>query len=134
MERYTERDINGVARIKPGYCEAAAVIMAAQRLAEYEDAEEQGLLLRLPCKIGATIYALAKCCQIQMSCDDDAAYRLKYDYEQPKIKPKIIELKFILNFLRHSGGLIPWHFLTREEAEKALTEINENNYESEETP
>lgn len=28
----------------------------ANRLAEYEDMEEQGLLLRLPCKVGDTIY------------------------------------------------------------------------------
>lgn len=27
-----------------------------QKLAEYEDLEEQGLLLRLPCKVGDTIY------------------------------------------------------------------------------
>ena len=27
-----------------------------ERLAEYEDLEEQGLLLRLPCKVGDTIY------------------------------------------------------------------------------
>jgi hypothetical protein len=28
----------------------------AEKLAEYEDLEEQGLLLKLPCKIGDTIY------------------------------------------------------------------------------
>ena len=28
------------------------------RLAEYEDAEEQGLLLRLPCKVGDVIYEI----------------------------------------------------------------------------
>ena len=28
------------------------------RLAEYEDAEEQGLLLRLPCKVGDTVYEI----------------------------------------------------------------------------
>ena len=28
----------------------------ANRLAEYEDMEEQGLLVRLPCKVGDTIY------------------------------------------------------------------------------
>ena len=28
----------------------------ADKLAEYEDAEEQGLLLRLPCKVGDTVY------------------------------------------------------------------------------
>ena len=27
-----------------------------EKLAEYEDAEEQGLLLRLPCKIGSILY------------------------------------------------------------------------------
>ena len=30
---------------------------AADKLAAYEDAEEQGLLVRLPCKVGDTIYA-----------------------------------------------------------------------------
>ena len=29
------------------------------RLAEYEDLEEQGLLLRLPCKVGSTVYHIA---------------------------------------------------------------------------
>ena len=29
---------------------------ALKKLKEYEDAEEQGLLLRLPCKVGDTIY------------------------------------------------------------------------------
>ena len=28
------------------------------RLAEYEDLEEQGLLLRLPCKVGDTVYRI----------------------------------------------------------------------------
>ena len=29
-----------------------------QKLADYEDAEEQGLLLRLPCKVGDTVYVV----------------------------------------------------------------------------
>ena len=29
-----------------------------KKLAEYEDAEEQGLLLRLPCKVGDTVYSV----------------------------------------------------------------------------
>ena len=32
-----------------------------ERLTEYEDAEEQGLLLRLPCKVGSTVYAICTC-------------------------------------------------------------------------
>lgn len=35
-------------------CEPFKDVM--KRLAEYEDAEEQGLLLRLPCKVGDTVY------------------------------------------------------------------------------
>ena len=35
-----------------GYC-------AIEKLAAYEDAEEQGLLLRLPCKVGDTVYHIA---------------------------------------------------------------------------
>ena len=30
-----------------------------QKLADYEDLEEQGFLLRLPCKLGDTIYSIA---------------------------------------------------------------------------
>lgn len=33
---------------------------ALDKLAEYEDLEEQGLLLRLPCKVGDTVYRISK--------------------------------------------------------------------------
>lgn len=36
-----------------GYC-------AIEKLAAYEDTEEQGLLLRLPCKVGDTLYRVNK--------------------------------------------------------------------------
>ena len=31
-------------------------IKASEKLAEYEDLEEQGLLVRLPCKVGTEVY------------------------------------------------------------------------------
>ena len=31
------------------------------KLKEYEDLEEQGLLLRLPCEVGSTVYAICTC-------------------------------------------------------------------------
>ena len=34
---------------------------AYKKLAEYEDLEEHGLLLRLPCKVGSTVYAICTC-------------------------------------------------------------------------
>lgn len=36
------------------------LIDSANKLAEYEDLEEQGLLLRLPCKVGDTVYIITK--------------------------------------------------------------------------
>lgn len=38
------------------YCDIQQKMI--DKLAEYEDAEEQGLLLRLPCKVGDTIYVI----------------------------------------------------------------------------
>ena len=37
-------------------CSCCPISEAINKLAEYEDLEEQGLLLRLPCKVGDTIY------------------------------------------------------------------------------
>lgn len=45
------------------------------RLAEYEDAEEQGLLLRLPCKAGDTVYAIDKKGEIVERHIYDVEYR-----------------------------------------------------------
>ena len=32
-----------------------------QKLADYEDLEEQGRLIKLPCKVGSTVYAICTC-------------------------------------------------------------------------
>ena len=39
-------------------CNECGIYQAIQKLAEYEDLEEQGLLLRLSCKIGDIVYAI----------------------------------------------------------------------------
>lgn len=68
MERLTTRNIAGVAVYKhPFECEICGETIwrlpdygngsPTEKLADYEDAEEQGLLLRLPCKVGDTVYA-----------------------------------------------------------------------------
>ena len=58
MERLTYRGSEIMTEdgwFKPSYsCYSTKRII--ERLAEYEDLEEQGLLLRLPCKVGDTIY------------------------------------------------------------------------------
>lgn len=38
--------------------EIKKILKVAEKLKDYEDAEEQGLLLRLPCKVGDNIYII----------------------------------------------------------------------------
>lgn len=67
MERLTTRNIAGVAVYKhPFECERCGEEIwrlpdygngsPTEKLADYEDAEEQGLLLRFPCKVGDKIF------------------------------------------------------------------------------
>ena len=47
-------------------CGCCPISEAINKLAEYEDLEEQGLLLRLPCKVGDTVYIkMASYCDIK---------------------------------------------------------------------
>lgn len=71
-------------------------------IAEYERLEEQGLFLRLPCKVGDTVYSVVK----------DGL--------------QIIELEFSLDFYaRRKRDFGKTVFLTKEEAEHALKQIGE---------
>ncbi len=71
----------------------------------YRKAEEQGLLVRLPCKIGSTLYVL----------------RGDVSNGWETLKPTHIEtVKFTLGCLDKDLNLYPCYYLTREEAEAAL--------------
>lgn len=68
-----------------------------EKLAEYEDLEEQGLLVRLPCKVGTPLY---------------------YISEYPGVKPFIVSgIKFRLNDLNRFGKEF---FLTKNDADDEL--------------
>ena len=76
---------------------------AWSKLADYEDAEEQGLLLRLPVAEGTTVFGI-----------------IRYFFRgRNENQYEICECKFELPMLREIGKTI---FLTREEAESALAE------------
>ena len=118
MERLTRRSSDGQPHAAwIGYYDII------EKLASYEDAEEQGLLLRMPCKVGDTVY------------------------EVQKIRKRIQEYSVISVHISPCSVLIGWEikketggiysnlngfcdyalgktvFLTREEAEKALAEM-----------
>lgn len=82
-----------------GYCTQRKVW---DRLKQYEDMEEQGLLLRLPCKVG------------------DRAYQVIPDYTAPDNSLFIEEDVFHLGLLTDSGELPANCYFTLEAAERAL--------------
>ena len=97
MERFTERCKHG------WYVTRATYYDTVDKLGELEDAEEQGLLLRLPCKEGTTVWGL-----IRFS----GGGRVPSWYE-------LCEYNFTLPMLKEIGKTV---FLTREDAELALAE------------
>lgn len=84
------------------------------RLKEYEDAEEAGLLVRLPCKVGDVVFAAfededvlcGEVYAISITCDGTNWLSVKYDSG--------------LRFYHTWGEIGKIVFFTREEAEAAL--------------
>lgn len=98
---------------------------AIEKLATYEDLEEQGLLVRLPVPIGTKVYMIASTfdcifdyddCKVtqKWKCEED----IQCEYERKSYYVKEIEFTTIM---KDSIGKSV--FLTREEAEKKLKEM-----------
>lgn len=129
MERLTQKSDKMIwlkdqgLKIEPCEMNSHHCRMILEKLAEYEDLEEQGLLVRLPCKIGDTVY------------------RVNAGAKQPIIPMTVSEIHFLcykneraVRFdaigkedmgescyrLEDIGKIV---FLTREEAEKKLEEL-----------
>ena len=86
-----------------------------ERLAEYEDLEEQGLLLRLPCPIGTTVY--------NTTCWDDVTEKVEVDGEtlyRIVHRHKVSKSTFSLGDIYNFGKTV---FLTQAEAEQQLKEM-----------
>lgn len=133
MERLTQRENDNLIMVKqdngeyiPAYWDEDN-FKAIKKLADYEDLEEQGLFLRLPCKVGDTVY------------------RVNAGAKQPIIPMTVSEIHFLcykneraVRFdaigkedmgescyrLEDIGRIV---FLTREEAEKKLEEMKAND-------
>lgn len=128
MERLTERERNvdgtGVAKeeITDGLLKPFANKILT-KLAVYEDLEEQGLLVRLPCKIGDTVYRVnagAKQPIIPMTVSE--IHFLCYKNERT-VRFDAIDKEYMGEScyrLEDIGRIV---FLTHEEAEKKLEEM-----------
>lgn len=110
MERLTERyDItpDGESDV---WVKQHDYISAARKLCDYEDLEEQGLLVRLPCPIGTTVWDI---------CGMDIRENVLSGIECGKDGKQFLWA----NHDEWLGELNVVVFLTREEAEKKLEEI-----------
>lgn len=117
MERLTERyDItpDGESDV---WVKQHDYISAARKLCDYEDLEEQGLLARLPCKVGDTVYVPTR----------NFVSELRITLVSVDTNDMTMYFSWLLNigiypdpdgfFERELGKTV---FLTREEAEKKL--------------
>nr|DAN01928.1 MAG TPA: hypothetical protein [Caudoviricetes sp.] len=131
MERLTQRENDRLIMVKqdngeyiPAYWDEDN-FKAIKKLADYEDLEEQGLLVRLPCKVGDTVWdidtgypepykitAFSYGCHdlVGFGCDDDITFYYTSCRRQTAGA-------FLLSEI---GRTV---FLTREEAEKKLKEM-----------
>lgn len=110
MERLTERyDItpDGESDV---WVKQHDYISAARKLCDYENLEEQGLLVRLPCPIGTTVWDI---------CGMDIRENVLSGIECGKDGKQFLWA----NHDEWLGELNDLVFLTREEAEKKLEEM-----------
>ena len=117
MERLTIKFPNGYLLQEPKTEDGALEYINAigEKLGKYEDAEEQGLLLKLPCKIGDTVYYIE---------DGEICELVVYSYDiRPLQRFALSRYGTRLNFKQFGKTA----FLTREEAEKALKKAGGEN-------
>lgn len=132
MERLTTRNIAGVAVFKESYdCERCGEGLwrlpnygngsPTDKLAEYEDLEEQGLLFRLPCKVGDKVYRpvpklyrrISVMTVVKIVIQEDGVY-FKTDKDGGLFKTSAIGKTF---------------FITKEKAEAALEKMKGEEYD-----
>ena len=88
-----------------------------KELREHKKAEEQGLLLKLPCKVGDVVYSLTPFCEICEEYLDN-----EYACECCCRGNFVTETKFDYEMIRMFGKTV---FLTKEEAEQAEKALKE---------
>ena len=122
MERLTERDSYGDIYVKQH-----DYVTASEKLCEYEDAEEQGLLLRLPCKVGDDIYAIPSEVNYRLNKSFgakglNAICRQVVDHIEFNSYGYLVSTNEGMTVHRQEAFGETW-FLTRDEAEQRLKEM-----------
>ena len=124
MERFTEWDFDRKGKKVSAftqeliiYCGDCYIGEPIDKLAHYEDLEEQGLLLKLPCKVGDTIYYV----------EDGYVYDFKVD--SIDVRKENGEYIFCIGFMDYRvKDFGKTAFLTLEEAEAKLEELQNETH------
>ena len=102
----------------------------AEKFVEWENAEEQGKLLKLPCAVGDTVYRVHKGTKLS----PDRTYECRVVGVKQEYNTFSVKLYANINEETYSIWIDDWFdrcqigyefFLTREEAESALKEMSE---------
>lgn len=112
-------------------CGDCAISKCFNKLSEYEDLEEQGKLLKLPCAVGDTVYCIysryTKCSAHNQEFEESSCLGCESECDSEKEcyvqEQRAYSLDWIVTQIvcKHFGKII---FLTREEAEAVLKELN----------
>ena len=128
MERLTKRDFVFSSHYVANKLQSWSIAECLKKLQEYENAEEDGLLLRLPCKVGDKIYKIPSKVNHDLNILNGYQENNKV-YEQPVYSMQMWNNStYILNTcdgmdcVRSDSFGETW-FLTKAEAEKALVEM-----------
>ena len=107
--------------------EMKKILKIAEKLKEYEDLEEQGLLLRLYCNVGDTVYCIEDKKIWDCIVDKVTISRTNgvwFEVKTPKSMPDISAIEYTENAF---GETV---FLTQAEAEQKLKEMESELYVS----
>lgn len=149
MERLTYRTELGVSIDKNEECPTCSICWncdipprecqyisdALEKLAKYEDLEEQGRLVILPCKVGDTVYCIfnryTRCTFSNEEFDEYSCQGCEYECDSKKENyvqdMKAYSLDWIVTNLKNIGKTV---FLTKSEAEAKLKELRGGEDES----
>ena len=116
MERLTKKGFNFTTDFIKRDIDSWSIAQCLKKLQEYEDAEEQGLLLRLPIPIGTTVYKF-----------EPLAKRTKRYIKTTITRYEVFDDSIWFTFANGLGRNIndfgKYVFLTKDEAEKKLKEM-----------
>lgn len=122
MERLTQNAIKASINSKYKKKDRVWTADCIEKLGEYEDLEEQGLLLRMPCKVGDTVYVIGFYCSKPIVYEAIVLNVFIFG-ENIEFNAKVDE--FEINVRLKSSKFGKTVFLTKEEAEQALRQIGE---------